>query len=69
MKRDPTTSLLAMLVLVWSAAVFSQPAGDKPDFNVGDQWEFVTSSKTWSRTVVEVLGQDRLRVKFETGAV
>jgi hypothetical protein len=67
--------IAAIAVLIWSSTTYSQPAGDKPKIVVGDQWEFASTSApsgkldTWSRTVVEVPSEDRLRVRFGAGTL
>jgi hypothetical protein len=52
----------------------AQPAADKPVVKVGDKWEFQQSVKTsasgesnetWSRRIVEILPNDRMRVAGE----
>jgi hypothetical protein len=54
---------------------WAQPAGDAPKINVGDHWAFARIEKTtgkadtWSRTVAEVPGDDRLQVKLGGGTV
>jgi len=73
--RRLTNLLTAIASLAWSATVFSQPAADKPRIIVGDQWEFTSNTKptgkddTWSRTVLEVLADDRLRVRLDAGTL
>jgi hypothetical protein len=67
--------LAAMACVTCSAAALSQPTADKPKIVVGDQWEFASTTTppgkddTWSRTVVEVPADDRLRVKFGVGTL
>jgi hypothetical protein len=65
----------AIALLGWTTAAYAQSSGEKPKIVVGDQWEFTRSatppggSSTWSREVIEVPGDDRLRVKLETGTL
>jgi len=65
--------IISMMVL--STGVRSQTVAEKPKINVGDQWEFARTTKpsskedTWSRTVLEIPAEDRLRVKLESGTV
>jgi hypothetical protein len=55
--------------------VYAQPAGDAPKINVGDHWSFARTEKTsgkadtWSRTVADVPGEDRLQVKLGAGTM
>jgi hypothetical protein len=75
MQRYRWTAFLALALILVSAAVHAQPAGDAPKINVGDQWTFARTEKasgkadTWSRTVVEAPGEDQLRVKLGSGTV
>jgi hypothetical protein len=69
------TAFPAVALILASTAVYAQPAGDAPKINVGDQWTFARTEKTsgkadtWSRTVADVPGADRLQVKLGAGTV
>jgi len=70
----PHAFLAAMLVGMMPAALVAQPAADKPKIVVGDKWQFVSTTEpgkadTWSRTVLEVQGDDRLRVQLGAGTI
>ena len=53
----------------------SQPVAEKPDWKVGDRWEFRQTttpgdqSTTWSRQITELLPENRIRVKFGNGTL
>jgi hypothetical protein len=60
-------------LLAWSGIAGSQSTANKPDWKVGDSWEFrsVTSPEDkeskWSRQIVELLPEERIRVRFGDG--
>ncbi len=74
-KQRSVMLLAAILSSTVATAVLAQPAAEKPKIVVGDKWQFASTTEpgakadTWSRTVVEVLGEDRLRVKFGAGTL
>ena len=73
--RHVGSFLSALLVGLIPMAVVAQPAADKPKIVVGDKWQFISNTEpgakgdTWSRTVLEVPGDDRLRVQFGGGTI
>jgi len=53
----------------------SQPVAEKPDWKVGDRWEFRQTttpgdqSTTWSHQITDLLPENRIRVKFGNGTL
>jgi len=64
----------ALLMLAPCQASPAQPITEKPAVRIGDSWQFERTTDpgkkdTWSRTVVEIVGDDHVRMKLGNGTV
>jgi hypothetical protein len=70
-----TTSLAVIALMSWSTVGWAQSAAEKPTIVVGDRWDFTSTNMpsgkpgTWSRTVMEVSGEDHLKVRLGEGNI
>ena len=65
---------IVALCVVLSAAAQSQPAAERPKFDVGDKWKFSDVAAdgkkgSWSREIVEIPAAGQLRVRLGNGNI
>ena len=59
-----------LLIALWSLSALGQDVADKPDLRLWDEWIFVETgsdegkpvNRRWRRQIVEILGDDKVRV-------
>ena len=66
-------------VFIYPGVALAQPVAEKPDWKVGDYWEFRQATKkpgigsdeetTWSRRIEGFLPNDRIQIRFENGKI
>lgn len=77
--RRNTELLTFTGVCICSGLAFGQPVAEKPDWKIGDHWEFQRTitqpgiggdqPDTWSRKIVAFLPDSRIQVRFGSGRV